>query len=303
MKKCLILEIKNNLKLEDKDLAYLLKLKKEDHKLIKLWQENNNLIPKEILKKLQSLPKSSPFEFKGKGKYKTIDLFAGLGGIRMGFQQEGCECVFSSEWDSKAQKTYAVNYGHVPTGDITKVKVKEIPDFDILLGGFPCQAFSHAGKKEGFNDTRGTLFFDVARILKEKRPASFLLENVKGLVSHDKGKTFNTILKVLKDLNYEVFYKVLKSVDYGVPQNRQRIIIVGFDKKQFPKGFNFQKTFKFPEPVNQKNTVGDVLEDSKIVDKKYTLSDKLWKGHQWRREQHAKKGNGFGYSLFNKNSP
>ena len=303
MEKNPILRVKNNLKLENQDLANLLGLARGDKGLITLWEQNPNKIPKKILHKLEYLPTSAPFKFKGKAKFKFIDLFAGIGGIRLGFLQEGGECVLTSEWDLKAQRTYRVNYGEQPTGDITKIKEEEVPNFDVLLAGFPCQAFSHAGKKEGFNDTRGTLFFDVARILKAKRPASFLLENVKGLISHDKGRTFSTIIKTLKDLNYEVFYKVLLSKEFGVPQNRQRIIIVGFDKSKFAKNFDFNKYFNFPEAFKKVVKVGDILESNKEVDSKYTLSDRLWQGHQNRRKKHAEKGNGFGYSVFTKDSP
>lgn len=211
--------------------------------------------------------------------------------------------MFTSEWNEKSAATYRLNFGDVPDGDITKIDPTKVPDFDILLGGFPCQAFSHAGLKQGFNDTRGTLFFDVARIIKEKKPISFLLENVKGLVSHDEGRTFDTIKNVLEELGYVIFYKVLVSKDFGVPQNRQRIIIVGFKKDRFDKDFNFEKHFSFPEPTGQKVKVGDILDNNKEVPDKYTISDKLWKGHQRRRKKHAKNGNGFGYSLFNSKSP
>lgn len=225
--------------------------------------------------------------------FRFIDLFAGIGGIRRPFQELGGECVFSSEIDKFAQKTYEANWGELPAGDITKIDEKDIPDFDILLAGFPCQAFSIAGKRGGFSDTRGTLFFDVARILKEKKPSAFLLENVKGLLSHDKGKTFQTILSILEnELQYKVYYKVLNAKNYGVPQNRERIIIVGFR--------NHDINFKFPEPFETSIKVGDILEEN--VDEKYTISDKMWKYQQERKALQKAKGNGFGYSLFNENS-
>lgn len=227
-------------------------------------------------------------------KFTFIDLFAGIGGIRRPFQEMGGECVFSSEIDKFAKKTYEANWGDIPHGDITQINEKDIPNFDILLAGFPCQAFSIAGKRGGFSDTRGTLFFDVARIIKEKQPSAFLLENVKGLLSHDKGKTFSTILSVLEnDLNYKVYYKVLNAKDFGVPQNRERIIIVGFKNKDI--------NFTFPKPFNVPTRVGDILEEN--VDVKYTISDKMWKYQQERKILQKAKGNGFGYSLFNKNSP
>lgn len=289
-----------SLSIDYKELSFLIK---EDWKKIKSWAEETEKIPKEVIKKLEVLPDQSPFKFKGKEQFTFIDLFAGVGGIRLGFQKEKGKCVFTSEWNPKSATTYRVNFGEVPHGDITQIEAKDIPDFDVLLGGFPCQAFSNAGKKLGFEDTRGTLFFDVARILDEKKPSSFLLENVKGLLSHDKGNTFKVIKETLEGIGYIVFHKVLISRDFGVPQNRQRIIIVGFLKSNFPKDFDFEKEFTFPSPLGVKVKVGDVLEDNKKIDPKYTLSDKLWAGHQWRKMKHKENGNGFGYQLFDKNSP
>ena len=173
--------------------------------------------------------------------FRFIDLFAGIGGIRLGFESVGGHCVFSSEFDEPACATYEANFGEHPAGDITKIDAEDIPDFDILLGGFPCQAFSIIGKKEGFaNETCGTLFFDIERILKEKKPSAFMLENVRNLVAHDGGNTFKTIKEHLEALGYNVYAKVLNALDYGVPQKRERIIIVGF--------LNDVK-FQFPLPV------------------------------------------------------
>lgn len=174
---------------------------------------------------------------------------------------------------------------------------KDIPDHDILLAGFPCQPFSQAGLKRGFEDTRGTLFFDIARILKEKRPAAFLLENVKQLRGHDKGRTLAVIKNTLKELDYTVFVEVLAAKDFGVPQNRERIFIVGFDNK---KG-GMIVPFDFPTPTGIPTRVGDILQ--KDVDDKYTISDKLYQGHLRRKEMHKAKGNGFGFSVFNAESP
>jgi DNA (cytosine-5)-methyltransferase 1 len=235
----------------------------------------------------------------GKKKTQTftfIDLFAGIGGMRQGFEHVGGKCVFSSEWDKFAQVTYHANFDEVPHGDITKIEAEEIPDHDLILAGFPCQPFSHAGLKMGFDDMRGTLFFDVARIIAEKRPAMVLLENVKGFVNHDRGRTFSTIKEVLEnELGYSVFHKVLNASDFGLPQNRERIFIVCFDKDRFknPK-------FKFPEPTGIETRLGDILEEN--VDSKYTLSTRLWQGHKRRKREHMAKGNGFGYSLFNHDS-
>jgi len=226
-----------------------------------------------------------------KTKFKMIDLFAGIGGIRLGFEEIGGECVFTSEWDKFAQQTYQANFEEMPYGDITEVEPSQIPSFDALLAGFPCQPFSQAGKKLGLADTRGTLFFDIAKILEHHRPTVVLLENVKRFRSHDGGKTFETIQNVLEGLGYEIYSEVLNAKHFGVPQNRERIYIVGFLGKT---------EFKFPKPLNTKTKLGDILESK--VDPKYTLSDKLWAGHQRRKLEHKKKGNGFGYSLFNKDS-
>lgn len=199
--------------------------------------------------------------------FRFIDLFAGIGGIRLGFESAGGHCVFSSEFDADACKTYEANFGEYPSGDITKIAAKDIPDFDILLAGFPCQAFSIIGKKEGFsNETCGTLFFDIERILKEKRPSAFLLENVRNLVAHDNGRTFSTIKAHLEALGYHVYAKVLNALDYGVPQKRERIIIVGFLD---------DITFEFPAPVpiEERKSLNSILE--KNVEKKYYVRDEI----------------------------
>lgn len=200
-------------------------------------------------------------------KFTFIDLFAGIGGIRLGFESVGGHCVFSSEFDEDACKTYEANFGEHPSGDITKIKAEDIPDFDILLGGFPCQAFSIIGKKEGFaNETCGTLFFDIERILKAKRPRGFMLENVRNLTAHDGGNTFRVIREHLEALGYTVYAKVLNALDYGVPQKRERIIIVGFRDPVL---------FSFPEPVpeSERKTLNDILE--KDVDKKYYVKEHI----------------------------
>ena len=170
---------------------------------------------------------------KSKVKPKFIDLFCGLGGFRIGFEKAGYECVFSSDFDPHVQETYRENFGETPYGDITKVDPKQIPDFDILLGGFPCQPFSISGKKNGFNDTRGTLFFDVCRIIKEKNPKVVVLENVKHFINHDKKRTLNVVLNSLNELGYFVEYKILNLKDFGLPQNRERIFIIGTKEKYF----------------------------------------------------------------------
>lgn len=236
--------------------------------------------------------------------FKFIDLFAGIGGIRMPFQELGGNCVFSSEWNEFAQKTYRINYGDTPAGDITKIGTEDIPDFDVLLAGFPCQPFSQAGLHKGFADTRGTLFFEIERIIKEKKeaghaPHAFLLENVKQLKGHDHGRTFKVIMDHLHALNYYATAKVLKASDYGVPQHRERIYIVGFDKDYFdiPDDYEFQ----YPEPTHEPTSVGSILDN--VVDPRYTVNDKMWEGHKQRKERNKAAGKGFGYSLFSADSP
>ncbi len=226
---------------------------------------------------------------------KVIDLFAGIGGIRLGFDQafDGVNCVFTSEIDKFAIQTYKANFGDDNIhGDITEISEFDVPEHDILLAGFPCQPFSQAGLKKGFSDTRGTLFFDIERILLERKPKAFLLENVKQLRGHDKGRTLQVILDHLKDAGYVVYHDVLKARDFGIPQNRERIFIVGF--------LDQSVEFKFPEPVGIETKVGSILEPK--VDDLYTISDKLWEGHQRRKIQNKLNGKGFGYGLFNEES-
>lgn len=240
-----------------------------------------------------------PFPPTKNPKFKFIDLFAGIGGMRIAFQNLGGKCVFTSEWNHFAQKTYEANFGEVPFGDITKIHETEVPEHDILIGGFPCQPFSIAGvskknslgRAHGFRDeTQGTLFFDVARIIEEKRPKAFLLENVKNLVSHDKGNTFKIIKKTLEELNYSVHAKVLDGQHF-VPQHRERIFIVGFDKRVF-KG---NEKFEFPDMPEANHAIEDILEKS--PDPKYTLTPKLWDYLQKYAIKHKEKGNGFGFGM------
>lgn len=227
-------------------------------------------------------------------KFTFIDLFAGIGGFRMAMQNLGGKCVFSSEWDIQAQKTYLLNYGEVPFGDITKETTKAfIPnDFDVLCAGFPCQAFSLAGKRLGFEETRGTLFFDVAEVLRRKRPKAFFLENVKGLLIHDKGKTIRMILKVLReDLDYYVpDPQIVNAMNFGVPQHRERVYIIGFRKDQ-----NVTE-FTYPKPTDQTKTFADVKE-VETVSTKYYLSTQYLKTLVAHKERHVAKGNGFGYEI------
>ncbi|NPA45011.1 MAG: DNA cytosine methyltransferase, partial [Chlorobi bacterium] len=226
-------------------------------------------------------------------KFTFIDLFAGIGGFRIAMQNLGGSCVFSSEIDKYAKKTYEINFGEIPFGDITKIDENEVPEHDVLCAGFPCQAFSIAGKRKGFKDeTRGTLFFDIARIIDAKRPKAFFLENVKGLTNHDKGRTLKTILKVLReDLNYFVPEpKIINAKDFGVPQNRERIFIIGFRKDL---GVN---EFVYPEPIQKKMKFADVKE-TKPVSVKYYLSTTYLETLKNHKKRHENKGNGFGYEI------
>ena len=235
-----------------------------------------------------------------KEKLKSIDLFAGIGGIRLGFEEafsENIETVFASEWDEKAQKTYMANYkdDFKIAGDITEINESDIPSFDICLAGFPCQAFSLAGKRQGFNDDykgtcRGTLFLDVARICEYHKPKVIFCENVKGLVMHDRGRTFKVIHKTFEDLGYKVFSKVLNSKDFGVPQNRERIYIVAFRNDIAPE------EFVFPEGTDDSKTIRDIIEDAPIPSK-YYLSDVYLETLRRHKARHREKGNGFGYEI------
>lgn len=235
-----------------------------------------------------------PFPPSEKPKFKFIDLFAGIGGFRLALQNLGGKCIFTSEWDKDAKRTYKANFGETPFGDITKEATKSyIPDeFDILCAGFPCQAFSIAGKRGGFEDTRGTLFFDVAEIIRRKQPKAFFLENVKGLRNHDRGKTLSTILNVLReDLGYFVPEpQIINAKDFGVPQNRERIFIVGFHPSLGVDEFDY------PKPIDVKMTFADIKE-KKVPATKYYLSTQYLSTLENHKARHERKGNGFGYEI------
>ena len=205
-------------------------------------------------------------------QFSFIDLFAGLGGIRLGFENAGCKCVFSSEWDKDAQKSYEANFGEIPRGDIAQIASNEIPHFDILCAGFPCQPFSIIGEREGFShETQGTLFFEIERILRDKLPKAFLLENVRNLLSHDKGRTFRIILEHLQNLGYFVHFKVLNALDFGLPQKRERVIICGFREKldfSFPLGI-----YALGGDSHKAKSLSEILESE--VDKKYFVREEI----------------------------
>lgn len=256
--------------------------------------------------------------------FRFIDLFAGLGGIRLPFQEIGGECVFTSEWDGFAKVSYATNFGEMPSGDIRAVAASDIPAHDLLLAGFPCQAFSRAGLGNGFNDTRGTMFFEIQRILAAHRPKAFLLENVKQLKGHDGGRTLETILAILRGddtpelpldvpmsddareslgvrLNYNVGYQVLSATNFGVPQKRERVYIVGFDRDQV-SDVDIEAMLGRLAASTSETRLGDVLECNETVDPKYTISDKALAGLERRRASHEARGNGFGHVIVNRES-
>ena len=329
--KDLIKQRRETLGLTQKEFAYLLNLKESGDRTISGWERGEHSPTEAKLKIIENLSTFIPFKKRNeRSDFTFIDLFAGIGGIRLPFQNLGGECLFSSEWDKFSIKTYAANFGELPKGDISKISSNEIPYHDILLAGFPCQAFSQAGLRKGFTDTRGTMFFEIQRILAAKKPKAFLLENVKQLKGHDKGKTLKTILEILrgktdhnipndypvseevrnsmnKKLNYAVDFRVLKANNFGVPQKRERIYIVGFNKDYFDESINLDKKisemFSDLENYHSSTTLGKVLENNSEIDNKYTISDRLLAGHIRRRKEHKIKGNGFGYSLFNSRSP
>ena len=263
--------------------------------------ENNQTVQDSITSAvMQFLSQQSKAPVSKNRDFTFIDLFAGIGGMRIAYEKAGGHCVYSNEWNKYSQQTYFANFGEQPDGDITKVDASTIPDHDNLVAGFPCQPFSIAGvsKKQslgratGFEDkTQGTLFFDICRILKEKRPKAFMLENVKNLCSHDRGRTFKVITEALDELDYEVFYQVLDGQNY-VPQHRERILIVGFDRKRYGSDIDFEFTLT---PVDPKPVMRDILEHD--VDDRYTLSDKLWLYLQDYAAKHKAAGNGFGYGI------
>ena len=327
-------EKREGLGLTQKAFAELLGMPETGERTVRGWELGEHLPTPAKRTQIDNLPDTallrSPFKDNPESAdFSFIDLFAGIGGIRYPFQKQGGHCVFTSEWDRFSKKTYAANFGEVPHGDITKTAANDIPKHDLLLAGFPCQAFSQAGLKQGFNDTRGTMFFEIQRILAHHRPKAFLLENVKQLKTHDQGRTLKTILDILEGktiaeipetvpmseearnslstkLNYRVGFQVLKASNFGVPQNRQRIYIIGFDRDQVTTANQkdiCSEIFGRLSKVTCKTRVGDILESNDTIDPKYTISDRLWAGHQRRLAMHKKNGNGFGYSLFTKDSP
>lgn len=325
---------REGLGLTQKAFAELLGMPESGERTVRGWELGEHFPSPAMQARIQNLPTTallrSPYTADpSSADFTFIDLFAGIGGIRYGFQRNGGHCVFSSEWDKFAKKTYAANYGEIPHGDITKIAAHDIPKHDVLLAGFPCQSFSQAGLKQGFNDTRGTMFFEIQRILAHHRPKAFLLENVKQLKGHDKGRTLQTILAILEGravpdipeevpmsddarkslgtkLNYRVGFRVLKAANFGVPQNRERVYIIGFDRNQISAAESTDICTEILDrlsKITSETRVGDILENNTSVHPKYTISDKLLAGHVRRLAGHKEKGNGFGFSVFKPDSP
>lgn len=293
---------REELGLTQREFARLLHLGTQGERTVRRWETGETKPADIYLYTAISLKPEPPFESiePNNARFTFIDLFAGIGGMHLGFGQAGGACVYSSEWDKYCQTQYRHNFGIQPDGDITQVTASTIPDHDILVAGFPCQPFSIAGvskkkslgRETGFMDkAQGTLFFDVARIIKEKRPRAFMLENVKNLKNHDKGNTWKVIEGTLRDLDYEVFSEVIDGKGL-VPQHRERIFIVGFDKKRYGDLIDF--SFNIERPCEQP-TLKDILEVEGTEG--YTLSDKLWSYLQNYAEKHRAKGNGFGFGM------
>jgi DNA (cytosine-5)-methyltransferase 1 len=325
---------REGLGLTQRAFAELLGMNDAGERTVRGWENGEHLPSKAKMTLIDGLPDDAPYrspfhDNPNSANFLFIDLFAGIGGIRIPFQEFGGHCVFTSEWDKFSKRTYAANYGEVPDDDITKISASVIPPHDVLLAGFPCQAFSQAGLRQGFNDTRGTMFFEIQRILVHRRPKAFLLENVKQLRGHDQGRTLKTIISILEGreipsiptdvpmsdearaslsskLNYQVGHIVLKAANFGVPQNRERVYIVGFDRDQVSEAEQrniSQELLNDLATVTCKTSVGSILDDDVDIDPKYTISDRLYAGHKRRLAGHKAKGNGFGFSLFTADSP
>lgn len=325
---------REGLGLTQRAFAVLLGMPESGERTVRGWELGEHIPSSAKQAQIKGLPDQAPFKSQfsttpESAQYRFIDLFAGIGGIRYPFQKFGGHCVFTSEWDKFSKKTYAANFGEVPDGDITKIVAADIPEHDLLLAGFPCQAFSQAGLKRGFSDTRGTMFFEIQRILAHHRPKAFLLENVKQLRGHDKGNTLRTIVDILQGegipdipadvpmseearkslgakLNYRVGFKVLNACNFGVPQNRERIYIIGFDRDQTPEADRRDIVAEMLARLavhKEKKPLREILTANMEVDPKYTISQRLLDGHERRLASHKAKGNGFGYSVFGQDSP
>lgn len=318
-----------NLGLSQREFADFIGLKEGGERTIGGWERGEHAPSSAKLAQIECVADDIPFRYSGqKESFRFIDLFAGIGGIRLPFQEQGGKCVFTSEWDKFAKKTYAANFGEYPSGDITRISAADIAEHDLLLAGFPCQAFSQAGLKKGFQDTRGTMFFEIQRILTAHQPKAFLLENVKQLKGHDKGNTLRTIMSILRGetvadipddvpmsdearrslktpLNYNVDWRVLKAANFGVPQNRERVYIIGFNKKKLGFKDKDDAALDILDDLQNRTSdtrLGNILMENAHIDPKYTISDRLLAGHKRRLKEHRARGNGFGFSVFTPDS-
>lgn len=298
----LVREKREELNLTQRQFAQVLRLGKNGERTVRRWEAGESAPAELYVYTIANLEPDPPFadDLQAHHVFDFIDLFAGIGGMHLAFSRAGGRCVYASEWDKYCKIQYRQNFGVEPEGDITKVDAADIPDHDVLVAGFPCQPFSIAGvsKKKslgratGFLDkAQGTLFFDVARIIKEKRPKAFMLENVKNLKSHDRGRTWQVIKSTLEELDYEVFAQVLDGQSL-VPQHRERIIIVGFDRRRYGADVDFDFDIRRPKTPPK---LSDILESDDV--ERYTLSDKLWTYLQNYAAKHKAKGNGFGYGM------
>lgn len=329
---CKLADARRRLGVDHRVIATLLGLGPDGAEKVKLWERGKGgKITPAKQKAIEQLPKEIPYkDDRKKPTFRFIDLFAGVGGIRLPFQEVGGKCVFTAEIDKHSKITYAANFGEVPEkdGDITKFTSSEIPKHDVLLAGFPCQAFSQAGKKQGFLDTRGTMFFEIQRILAMHHPKAFLLENVKQLKGHDKQRTLKTIMAILRGevsaeipdevqlsdearaslgtkFDYDVGFEVLRARDFGVPQIRERIYIVGIrrDKGAPANHDRIKEMFRrVIENYKLKVSLKDILIDDPERTHDFTISDRLWTGHKERRKRNRANGKGFGYRLFDQTS-
>ncbi|MDV4167931.1 DNA (cytosine-5-)-methyltransferase [Rhodovulum sp. FJ3] len=325
-------EARKRLGVDYRVMATLLGLGPQGAEKVMLWESGKGgKIPPTKQKAIEALPEDIPYmDTRKRPPFRFIDLFAGVGGIRLPFQEAGGKCVFTAEIDKHSKVTYAANFGEVPEkdGDITKFTASEIPEHDVLLAGFPCQAFSQAGKKQGFMDTRGTMFFEIQRILAMHHPKAFLLENVKQLKGHDKQRTLKTIMAILRGeasveipddvqltdearaslgtkFDYDVGYEVLRARDFGVPQIRERIYIVGIRRETGAPANHERINGMFRrviENYQSKVPLKDILIDDPERTADFTISDRLWTGHKERRKRNRANGKGFGYSLFDRTS-
>lgn len=326
-----LLDARARLGVDYRVMATLLGLGPDGAETVKLWEGGYGTISPTKQKAIENLPDDIPFKASSdESSFDFIDLFAGIGGIRIPFQEAGGKCVFTAEIDKHSKVTYAANFGEVPdgNGDITKFPAADIPSHEVLLAGFPCQTFSQAGRKQGFLDTRGTMFFEIQRILAKHHPTAFLLENVKQLKGHNGGDTLKTIMAILRGeasagipsdvvlseearaslgtrLEYDVDYEVLRARDFGVPQIRERIYIVGIrrDKGASPNHTRIKEMFKrVIENYQSTALLKDILIDDPDRTLDFTISERLWRGHKERKKRNQENGKGFGYSLFDKYS-